>query len=328
MFFEKDVPYYACNRDFGGVDGLEIVLYSRWNEVRSKVFSSLSGSDVAIITSYCPDSCAAYEAVFDSNTRTRLFYDMDTPVTLGMMSRGKWPDYIMPQGLADFDMVLSYTAGSSLVQLQQALGAARVSTLFGCVDPEVHCPTVGTKNSAADLSYLGTYASDRQVVLNRLFFDVSLRMSLKKFCIAGALYPTQTHWGENVSFLGHIDVKDHPSFYCSSRFTLNVTRADMASCGYCPSARIFEAASCGVPVISDKWQGIDLFLTPGTEILLVSDTDEVGQILEMDEAQRSRIAKKARERVLCEHTASKRAEQLEGIIEGVCQKRRASQCGG
>ncbi|KMQ50190.1 glycosyl transferase [Chitinispirillum alkaliphilum] len=329
VFFERDVPYYASHRDYEAPAGMELHLYSHWSEVVSLAKENLRDCDSAIITSYCPDSLMASDLMFGMDLSSRIFYDMDTPVTLGCIERGGWPEYLMPQGLGEFDMVMSYTGGRSLVQLKEVLGAKNVCTLYGSVDPEIHHPVKITANDKADLSYLGTYAKDRHRGFEQLFLKVSQQFPRGRFLVAGAQYPADINWGRNIEFKQHIDVKQHSTFYNSAHFTLNLTRSDMAQCGYCPSARLFEAGACGVALISDIWEGIDHFFEPYSEILLASDTEDMLNFLQMDRAQSQKIAKRARERVMSEHTASHRAKQLEEIIEGtVSNNRRESLCGG
>src|SRR5947208_2762059 len=132
------------------------------------------------------------------------------------------------------------------------------------------------------------------------------------------MYPAEFPWTENIFFVWHVPPPDHPAFFSSSRLTLNVTRRAMAEMGYCPSGRLFEAAACGVPLLSDDWEGLDQFFTPGKEILVAENTEDAVNALEMPDEQLQRIARAARERTLEEHTADRRARDLEGVLESVC----------
>src|SRR5947209_2326724 len=140
VFFEKDVPYYAAHRDVYELSGGELVLYSQWGDVLSKARVHLQDADVAMVTSYCPDGIAASGLALSSPATVKVFYDLDTPVTLENLRAGKPVSYIGPRGLRDFDLVLSYTGGQALEELRSRLGAGRVATLYGHVDPGVHCP--------------------------------------------------------------------------------------------------------------------------------------------------------------------------------------------
>ena len=230
VFFERDVPYYAAHRDLHEIPGGTLELYRDWNEVRPDVERHLSDADVAMVTSYCPDGIAASELVTDSLT-LRTFYDLDTPVTLSQLRAGRTVSYIGPRGLQDFDLVLSYTGGRALEALRDELGARNVVPLYGSVDPEVHKPVPAMEDFRADLSYLGTYAEDRQQALERLFIEPARRLPQLRFLIGGAQYPQDFPWTPNIHFVWHIPPPMHPAFYCSSRMTLNVTRGAMAEMG-------------------------------------------------------------------------------------------------
>jgi spore maturation protein CgeB len=166
-----------------------------------------------------------------------------------------------------------------------------------------------------DLSYLGTHASDRQAKLMRLLNQPAALLSEHRFLVAGAMYPENTKWQTNVTRLTHVPPSDHPAFYSSARFTLNLTRSDIVVAGYSPSVRLFEASACATPILSDDWQGLEDFLSPGSEILLPQDEYDVTDILlHMSEKERRRIGWNARERILAEHTSTHRAAQFEDII--------------
>ena len=169
---------------------------------------------------------------------------------------------------------------------------------------------------ACDLSYLGTYAEDRQAKLMELLNGAAGRQPGRAFVVAGALYPADVTWAANVRRMTHVSPPDHASFYSSSRFTLNLTRDSMVAAGYSPSVRLFEASACGAAILSDSWAGLEEFLTPGEEILLPSNAEETAQILrDFSEAERMRMGARARERVLAEHTSEHRAAEFEAIVE-------------
>ncbi|HEY0970250.1 MAG TPA: glycosyltransferase [Gemmatimonadales bacterium] len=315
VFFERDVAYYAAHRDLAELPGGTLHLYPSWEEVRARAARELADADVGMVTSYCPDGIEAAELLLDSGARLRTFYDLDTPVTLRRLEAGEGVPYIGHRGLRDFDLVLSYTGGAALAALADRLGARRALPLYGSVDPEVHRPAAPVEAFRADLSYLGTYAADRQETLERLFVRVARELPSRRFVMGGAQYPADFPWTQNTHFVRHLPPADHPAFFCSSRLTLNVTREAMARMGYCPSGRLFEAAACGTPIVSDSWEGLDHFLEPGTEILLARQPQDVVDALAMDDAELSRIARAARERVLAGHTCDARAAELESLLE-------------
>jgi spore maturation protein CgeB len=223
--------------------------------------------------------------------------------------------YLGPRGLADFDLVLSFTGGRALTELRTLLGARRVEPCYGHVDPDVHQPAPPVSRFRSDLSYLGTYSADRQDALERLFIEPARSAAQWRFCLAGAQYPESFPWTPNIFFVRHLPPADHPAFFGSSRLTLNVTRRAMAQMGYCPSGRLFEAAACGVPIVTDAWEGLDSFFTPGEEILVASDAEEMLDALRLPPDVLRRIAARARERTLDAHTADRRAAEMELAIE-------------
>ena len=316
IFFEKNVAYYAAHRDFHDIPGGKLILYETWSEALSQARQHLADAEVAMVTSYCPDGIAATEVVVSSRP-LRVFYDLDTPVTLERIEAGHGVGYIGASGLRDFDIVLSFTGGRALLELQSRLGAKRAVALYGSVDPAVHRPVTARESYRADLSYIGTYADDRQAMLNALFLEPARRLPERRFLIAGAQYPPAFAWLQNLFFVRHIAPPDHPALYSSSRLTLNVTRRAMAQSGYCPSGRLFEAAACGTPVVTDCWDGLESFFQPGEEILVATQTADVMAALELSDAQLARIAGRARQRAMEEHCAARRARQLEAILDSV-----------
>lgn len=316
VFFEKDVDYYASNRDFEKCSGLTLVLYKNWNQIRKEAQKWIRLADVSIVTSYCPDAIEATDMIIDHN-KLKVFYDLDTPVTLRNIENGIWPGYIPRTGLGQFDLVLSYTGGVALEKLKSVLGARLVFALYGSADPQLHFPTCRIDKFAGALSYLGTYAADRQKKLDELFFKPASILQSERFILAGAQYPAEIGLTANIDYLPHVAPPEHSSFYCSSSFTLNITRDAMADMGFCASGRLFEAALCEVPIISDSWAGMETFFNPAEEIILVNSAEEVISALKMPEKERQKLAKVARRRVLREHTAEKRAQELIAILSGI-----------
>ena len=319
-FFEQDVPYYANERDLHTLPaGGTLRLYHDLPSIESEARRLLDTVDVAICTSFCPDGPTACDWILRSQARIKAFYDLDTPVTLDALETGGKVAYLPPKGLAAFDLVLSYTGGLALDELRSRLGAKFVAPLYGSVDPESHHPVAALEEYRADLSYLGTYAADRQERLAKLFLAPAARMPTAAFLIGGAQYPESFPWAANISFKRHVPPPQHPAFFCSSRVTLNITRAAMARYGFCPSGRLFEAAACGVPLLSDIWEGLDSFFQPEREILQVSTADDVVKALSLSDHELQTIAAAARERTLTEHTGECRVRELEGICAAVLQ---------
>jgi spore maturation protein CgeB len=314
VFFEKNAPYYALNRDLFEIPGGDLVLYETWESIALRAKAAVADADVAMVTSYCPDGIAATELVLDASGPTRIFYDLDTPITLSRLQAKETTTYIGPRGLIEFDWVLSYTGGGALEKLRTELGARRVAPLYGHVDPDIHRPVTAVDRYTSDLSYLGTYAADRQETLQCLFIRPAALRPHERFLIGGAQYPQDFPWSPNIYFVQHLPPAEHPAFFSSSRLTLNVTRQAMAEMGWCPSGRLFEASACGVPILSDTWDGLDSFFEPGKEILLAASTEEAVDALDLSDAELTRIAGASRERTLEQHTSDRRAEELEILL--------------
>jgi spore maturation protein CgeB len=315
VFFEYDRPYYANTRDWPTLPGGELVLYSDWRLVAPRVSRELQRCDVAIVSSYCFDASAATDAILDAREPLAVFYDLDTPITLSNVQQGKRVAYLPTRGLADFDLVLSYTGGAALEVLRSYLGAHRVRTLYGHVDPDLHHPVPPIAQYRSELSWLGTYAADRQAQLEELFVNPARLRPAQKFLVGGSQYPENFPWTRNVFFVEHVPPQEHASFFSSARITLNVTREPMARMGWCPSGRLFEAAACGAAVLSDEWYGLEDFYQPGEQILTGRCAADTLAALDMSDAQLQSIARAARQRTLDEHTSEQRARTLLGYFE-------------
>ncbi|HLH51525.1 MAG TPA: glycosyltransferase [Roseiarcus sp.] len=314
VFFERDTPYYAQNRDLNELPDGELILYREWDEAQALARRHVAEADVAMVTSYCPDGVAAGDLVLAAPRALRAFYDLDTPVTLARLRQGEPLAYIGPRGLGDYDLVLSYTGGAALDELGLLAGARRVVALYGHVDPEKHHPAPPAPRYRAHLSYVGTYAADRQPALQRLFIDPARRRPDLRFVLAGAQYPEGFPWTKNIFFVRHLPPSEHSAFYASSRLTLNVTRRDMAAMGWCPSGRLFEAAACGAAIVSDSWEGLETFFRPEREIIVAGGCTDVIAALDLPDHELRRIGEAARDRVLAKHTSAHRAAELEKVL--------------
>jgi spore maturation protein CgeB len=310
-FFERDADYYARHRDVVSLPGHQLVLYADWDDVSNSAREAISSADVAMVTSYCPDGPLASRLVLGSPTALRVYYDMDAPVTLERLASGERVPYLPPDGLAGFDLVLSYAGGETLDALEQQLGARRVLPLYGSVDPDLYTPAPPVEEFTASLSHLGTYAADRHDALDRLFLARARARPGRRFLLGGPKYPGDFAWQPNIFYRAHVAPPEHPAFYSSSVWTLNVTRGAMARYGYCPSGRLFEAAACGVPILTDRWPGLDVFFTPGVDLLAVDDTRDVLAAFDLPDGERLRMARSARDRTLDEHSALARVRDFE-----------------
>jgi spore maturation protein CgeB len=301
--------------------GGRLELYGSWQEIRDKARLDAIEADAVILTSYCPDARDVTRLILDCSSALHVFYDLDTPITLASLRAGETVPYIGRNGLGDFDLVLSFTGGERVFrEFRQLVGARRIEALYGHVDPDIHRPAPSQPHYRADLSYLGTYSRDRQETLDALLVAAALSRPDLRFLIGGAQYPADFPWSPNIYFVRHLPPSEHAAFFASSRLALNVTRKAMVEMGWCPSGRLFEAAACGAPLLSDAWDGIEDFFEPGSEILLAGSKQDVLAALELDGRELGRIAGRARERTLEQHSSAKRAQQLVDLLESSAQR--------
>lgn len=329
MFYEKDVDYYARRRDFSSCDYCELRLYSEWDQVRAQAFAEASESDVVICASYCPQGSQIIDDVLELAAPLRVFYDLDAPITLKGLEKGDL-DYLRRDQIPAFDLYLSFTGGGILGELERRWGARLARPLYGCVDPDVHARVPARAEYQCALSYMGTYAADRQQKLDALLLEPARREAAANFVLAGSMYPHDWPWPVNVRRFEHVAPCNHSALYSSSRMTLNLTRGGMCRFGYCPSGRFFEAAACGTPIISDRWEGLESFFHPGTEIFVADTTEDVLRSLACGDEELNHMAVRAHQRTLGEHTGDDRAEQMlayfeeaRSVAEGETAARRA-----
>jgi spore maturation protein CgeB len=310
LFLERDQPWYAAHRDLPNPPFGRTVLYASVDELRDAHAGAVRDADLVIVGSFVPEGVAVGDWVVETAQGVTAFYDIDTPVTLARLARGEH-DYLAPRQIAVYDLYLSFTGGPTLQRLEQEYGSPCARVLYCSVDPDLYFPQ--PEEQLWDLGYMGTYSDDRQPGLERLLLAPAREHSQGRFIVAGPQYPAGVAWPANVEYQPHLPPAEHRAFYNRQRFTLNLTRADMIQAGWSPSVRLFEAAACGTPIVSDRWAGIESLLVPGREILLADSTSDVLSVLcGFGEDERARLAERARSRILAEHTAAHRARQLEG----------------
>jgi spore maturation protein CgeB len=246
-----------------------------------------------------------------------FFYDIDTPVTLARL-RGGADTYVAPGQIPRFEAYLSFTGGPTLGVLERAFGAKRAAPLYCAADVDRYCST--GEAPVWDLGYLGTYSPDRQPMLERLLIEPARQLPERRFVVAGPQYPDTVAWPPNVERIEHLPPDAHASFYSRQRFTLNVTRSDMIAAGWSPSVRLFEAAACGTPIISDAWEGLTELLPGG--ILIATQSQQVtGALTRMPEAERLALAASARASVLSAHSGRVRADELAALLRSGSRRR-------
>jgi spore maturation protein CgeB len=320
VFYERDVHYYYERRDFEQTDYCRLELYPTWSEVRERALADARESDAVILGSFVSEGDKIADDLLRAEARgnapLRVFYDLDTPVTLARLAQGR-SEYIRREQLAEFDLVLSFTGGGILDVLAREFGVRVARALYGCVDPDVYARREAPPELRSELSYMGTFSPDRQEKLDALFLGPARQRPAAAFLLAGALYPWEwgPYWPANVRRIEHVAPQEHAAFYSGSRLTLNITRAAMATHGYCPSGRFFEAAACGTPIVSDRWEGIEHFFRDGEEIFLADNAADVLGAMARSDEELTRVAARARERTLAEYSGDKRADEFLRYLE-------------
>jgi spore maturation protein CgeB len=309
LFLERDVPSYAQNRDLPEPSFCDTSLYTNLNDLQTRFGDRVRNADAVIVGSYVPEGVAVAGWVLEHARGLAAFYDIDTPITLAKLAARDY-EYLRPELIPRFHLYLSFAGGAVLRQLERQYGAPAARPLYCCVDPELYRPL--PPSTSWDLGYLGTYSKDRQPTLEQLLLKPARVWPAGRFVASGPQYPQSLRWPLNVNRIEHLPPAEHARFYSAQRFTLNITRADMIRAGYCPSVRLFEAAACATPILSDGWPGLDAFFVIGSEIIVVCSTGQVLRLLrELSDTDRLALGQRARQRVLRAHTAAHRAAELE-----------------
>jgi spore maturation protein CgeB len=314
LFLERDMPWYAAHRDLPRPPYGETELYHSLAELH-RFSEPIATSDLVMVGSYVPDGVEVARLVTESARGVTAFYDIDTPVTLAALERGDC-EYLDAKIVGEYDLYLSFTAGPTLAALERLHGVRRAAPFHCFADPEAYAPLSVPRRW--DLGYLGTYSSDRQGAVQELLIEVARRRPSLRCVVAGPQYPASIDWPSNVDRVDHLPPSEHAAFYRSQRLTLNVTRAAMREAGWSPSVRLFEAGATATPVVSDPWPGLDDFFTAGREIFIAESAADVLAILDRrSDAELAEVGLAARARVLAEHTADRRVEQLEALVREV-----------
>jgi spore maturation protein CgeB len=312
LFLERNQPWYAANRDLPDPPFGRTEIYYSVRELKERFATDVAQADCVIVGSFVPDGVAIGRWVTQIANGVTAFYDIDTPITLSNIARAAC-DYLTAALISRYDLYLSFTGGPTLELIEAEYGSPMARALYCSVDPTLYFPEGRAKKWA--LGYLGTFSKDRQPALNALLLGPATMWPAGRFVVAGSQYPRAIQWPPNVERVIHLNPKDHRAFYNSQRFTLNITRAAMARAGFSPSVRLFEAAACGTPILTDPWPGMETIFEPEREILVVKTAGDVLEILhDLPETAACEIANRAREQVLAEHTAEHRAAELERII--------------
>lgn len=310
LFLEREQSWYLENRDLADPDYCTLRFYRSVDDLETHR-AALRSADAVIVGSYVPDGIEVIDRIAGMGPRQLCFYDIDTPVTLARLARGE-ETYVAPHQLPGFDVVFSFSGGRALEILEGDFGVRRAAPLFCSVDAGAYRPSGEARTW--DLGYLGTYSPDRQPALDELLLRTARLMPECRFVVAGPQYPASIRWPDNVERIDHLPPERHASFYSRQRYTLNVTRSDMIAVGWSPSVRLFEAAACATPVISDRWDGLGDFFPEPEAIVTAATAEEVVAILSRPTKAALDQGLAAMRIALASHTGLVRAEELAAAL--------------
>jgi spore maturation protein CgeB len=318
-FYEPDAFDRQAHRDIDDPEWAEVVVYQPSDEraVR-EVVSAAADADVLVKAS----GVGVFDAILEDavarlqGPEARIFWDVDAPATLASIEGGS--DNPLRKLVPAYDMVFTYGGGQPVIDRYLALGARSCTPIYNALDPQTHHPEPPRPELACDLAFLGNRLPDREARVEEFFFGAVEALPRRSFLLGGNGWEDRVAGLGNVRYLGHVPPGDHNALNRSALAVLNVSRESMASNGWSPATRVFEAAGAGACLISDEWQGLEDFLEPGEEVLVARDGAEVAELLAgLDPGRARAIGEAALERVLAEHTYDRRAEQVEATLAGV-----------
>ncbi len=319
-FYEPDAYNRQRHRDLPDPDWAEVVVYAgRGEEGVMRALESARAADLVVKASGVGVFDELLEgAVLDLASPTTLvaFWDVDAPATLDRVQAN--PDDPFAALITRYDLVLTYGGGEPVVDAYTSLGARACVPIYNALDPFTHHPVPPDPALAADLGFLGNRLPDREARVEEFFLVPAAALPDRRFLLGGNGWADKSR-PENVRYLGHVYTTQHNAFNCTPLAVLNISRESMARYGFSPATRVFEAAGAGACLVSDAWEGIELFLEPGREVLVAHSGDEVADHLRLLglEPERARtIGQAALSRVLAHHTYAQRAERLEEALSG------------
>jgi spore maturation protein CgeB len=312
-FYEPIAFERQEHRDIDDPPYARVVVYAAETEdqVLRTVESARGSADVVVKCSGVGVHDHLLEhAVLDLGAPLTIFWDVDAPATLATMEADA--DDPLRARIADYDLVLTYGGGEPVIDRYTRVGARECIPVYNALDPATHFREPPREEFRADLSFLGNRLPDREARVHEFFFRAVDLLPGRSFLLGGnGWQPAHP----NLRYLGHVSTRDHNALNSSALAVLNVSRESMAANGFSPATRVFEAAGAGACLITDAWDGIELFLEPGEEVLVAEDGAQVAELLDsLDPDRARRIGEAAMRRVLAEHTYAQRAEQLEEIL--------------
>ncbi|HUX66982.1 MAG TPA: glycosyltransferase [Terriglobales bacterium] len=323
VFFERDTDWYARHRDLPAPPHARLHLYRDWDDIRPTALATARAADAVIVGSYFPDGIPLLDELLGHSPAPVCFYDMDTPITLAQLRLQRCA-YLRADQIPALDLYLSFTGGPMLAELERVWRARQVRPLYCACDETAYRSAARSSHPPVALSFMGTFAPDRQGKFQRLVLAPARRLPRMSFHVAGSMFPEPHTWPANLRYDPHLAPDRHAAFYAASRFTLNLTRQAMVEAGFSPSVRLFEAAAAATAIISDPWPGLADFFQPSREILVADDTAHLVQILlHTSEAAAAALGRAAQQRVLDHHTSAHRAAALESYLERLRRPERA-----
>jgi len=317
-FYEPDAFGRQQHRDMADPDWAEVIVYPGTGDANAlRMVEHARGADLVVKASGVGVFDELLEAaVLDlQGPSTRVvFWDVDAPATLDRL--GANPEDPFHALVPRYDMVLTYGGGDPVVQAYRRFGARECVPIYNALDPSTHHPVGPDPRFEADLGFLGNRLPDREARVDEFFLRAASLLPERRFLLGGSGWEDKA-MPTNVRYLGHVYTADHNAFNRTPMAVLNVSRDSMARYGFSPATRVFEAAGSAACLITDAWEGIELFLAPGTEVLVAANGDEVAaHVRSLDAQAARRIGEAACRRVLAEHTYAHRAAQLEALLEG------------
>jgi len=313
-FYEPDAFDRQQHRDIDPPDWAEVVVWNNDADACAAVMARAAEADVVVKASGVGVFDDELLGVFDHARpgALKVFWDVDAPATLAELRAA--PDHPLRRRLPDLDMVLTYGGGSPVVDAYEGLGAPLCRPIYNALDPGTHHPVSSDPRFAADLALLANRLPDRERRIEQFFLEPAASLPGRRFLLGGNGWHDKPV-SDNVQVLGHVGTADHNAFNCSPLAVLNVSRDSMADNGFSPATRVFEAAGAGACLITDHWEGIDLFLAPGDEVLVARDGKDVAEHVAALTPERARaIGEAARARVLAEHTYARRAAEADALF--------------